>query len=779
MTNVYHGAPMIKTRIINLFISAGVLFFTGFLKGVLAQEKKKTTAVSTIEGIDYIDPTIGNVAPLLNTNRPVVHLPNQMIRMFPKRQDHLDMQITDFPMLATNIITPQVIFGIKPSIGEVSDTGWYRRLTYDHDLEITKPWYYAVTLTDEDIRTEFTAGEKTGIYRFTFPAGARKNLLLSHYYANGQYELLNENTIAGTEFVNDAIHAQKGVAFMYGVFSGSPETDKKEGEKDWGRYTVTGRQQKPAPMKGERCWASYPENYASAVEFRYAISFISREQAKLNYERELKNTTFDQLKSKGKSAWEKVIGQVKVEGGTEAQKRTFYTALYRCYARMVDISEGGKYFSGYDSTIHEDKRPFYVDDYTWGNYLALHPLRAMLNPDREADMLQSYVNMYRQSGWMPEYPRHFGDRPGMFGFHSAVMFLDAYRKGVRNFDVNKAFEGMLKNAEKATMLPSRNGPAGDLETFYYAKGYYPGLHPGEAETDPVAVSKPGQKRSSVAVTLGNSYDSWALGELAKELGNQEIYKKYSPLAQNYKNLWYEKYNMFMPKDSKGNWIEIDPKFDGGHAGNDYFNENNGFSYKWNVQHDIGGLRGLMGGPDKLEQNLDQLFREGLERSKPEFWAKFPDQTSLIGQFGMGNQVTFFIPYLFNYTNAPWKTQKYTRLILDTWFQDNIFGVPGDEDGGAMSAFVVFSAMGFYPVSPGLPMYTITSPLFTKVTITLQNGKKFTLVANNASRKNKYIQSAALNGTALTSLFFSHIDLLNGGTLVLEMGEKTGKKWDIR
>lgn len=729
--------------------------------------------------LKYIDPTIGNVAPLLNTNRPVVHLPNQMVRVFPNRQDHLDMQITDFPMLATNIITPQVIFGIKPSNGAVIDTGWYRRMSYDHDFEVTQPWYYAVTLTDDHIRTEYTAGEKTGIYRFTFPAGVQKNLLLSHYYENGQYEFLDANSITGTEYVNDAIHAQKGVAYIYGVFSGKPQTGKKQREKYWGKYTVSGIPEKPRKMNGERAWVSYLKDAPSRIEFRYAISFISREQAKKNYDKELTNVTFDQLKNKGQAAWEKVIGQVKVEGGTEAQKRSFYTALYRCHARMVDISEEGKYFSGYDSTVHIDKRPFYVDDYTWGNYMALHPLRAILDPKREADMLQSYVNMYQQSGWMPEYPRHYGDRPGMFAFHSSIMFLDAYRKGIRNFEVNKAFEGILKNAEQATMLPFRNGPKGGLEEFYYKNGYYPALHPGEPETDSFALLKRGQIRSSVAITLGDSYDSWALSELAKELGKQDVNAKYAPRTKNYKNLWYDKYNMFMPKDAKGNWIEIDPKFDGGHNGFEYYNENNGWSYMWNVQQDIKGLTELMGGADKVEQNLDQLFREGLDRSRPEFFGKFPNQTGLIGQFAMGNQVTFFIPYLFNYTNAPWKTQKYTRLILDTWFQDNIFGVPGDEDGGSMSAFVVFSAMGFYPVTPGIPKYSITSPLFNKITINLPNRKKFTLIAHNNSRKNKYIQSATLNGKVLSSLSFTHDELVKGGMLVLEMGEKTDKKWQIK
>lgn len=511
------------------------------------------------------------------------------------------MQITDFPLLATNIITPQMVFAIKPSIGQIADTGWYRRLTYDHDLEVTQPWYYAVSLTDDNILTEFTAGEKTGIYRFTFPAGVKKNLHLSHYYEKGDFEL-HGNSVSGKEYVNDAIHAQKGVAYMYGVFSGKPATSTREGEKDWGKYSVIVGTAKPKPMEGVRAFASYGEQEARVVEFRYAISFISTEQAKANLEKELAGTGFDELKSKGKAQWEKTIGKVRVEGGTEAQKRTFYTALYRCHARMVDISEYGKYFSAYDNKVHVDNRSFYTDDYTWGNYMALHPLRMILDPKREADMLQSYVTMYEHSGWMPDYPRHFGDRPGMFGFHSAAVFLDAYRKGIRNFNLDKALEGMIKSADEATMLPSRNGPKGRLEDFYYANGYYPALHPGEAETDSIAALKPGQKRSSVAVTLGNSYDSWALSEFAKEMGKHDISRRFAPRSQNYRNLWWNKAGMFMPKDSKGNWIDIDPKFDGGHAGNDYYNENNGWSYLWNVQQDIKGLSDLMGGPDKMEKS---------------------------------------------------------------------------------------------------------------------------------------------------------------------------------
>lgn len=715
--------------------------------------------------LQYIDPTIGNIAPLLNTNRPVVHLPNQMVRTHPRRQDYLDDQITGFPLLSLNVITPQVIFSVRPAKGTITDADWNERMTYDHDMEITRPWYYATTLIDKDIRVEHTVGKKCGIYRFKFPKGVKKHVLLTHCYDSGLYDIAADNTITGTEFVLDSIHAQKGKAYMYATFSGKPVGTKSEGDKDWGKYTVQGALATPKMMDGQKVAMSYAENDPDIIEFRFAVSFISPEQAKQNYKDELTNITFDQLAAQGKAIWKKAIGQIKVEGGTISQKRTFYTALYRSYVRMLNINEGGKYFSGYDDKVHDDKRPMYTDDYTWGDYIAQHPLRAILNPEQEGDMLQSYVNMYEQSGWMPEYPKVFGDRPGMFGFYSSVMFLDAYRKGIKNFDAKKALEGMLKNAEQATMLASTNGPKSALEDFYYENGYYPALHVGEAETDPFAKAHH-SARSAVAVTLAASYNDWAVGQLAKELGNDSVYKKYVPKASNYKNLWDKDKMLFMPKDDKGEWVDIDPK----NQGQSYYNENNGYTYKWNVQHDIEGLIELMGGKDKFEHELDQFFREGLGSSRAAFYNKFPDMTGLIGQFSMGNQCSFQIPYLFNYTNSPWKTQKWTRFILDVYFKDTVLGVPGDEDGGSMSSVVVFSAMGFFPVTPGSPMYTITSPLFTKVSIDLPNGKTFTLIANGSSKTKKYIQSASMNGKKLDKLWFSHQDLVNGGTLVLEMGE---------
>lgn len=710
------------------------------------QSKHSGEQENLSENLQYIDATIGNVGHLLQPTRPTIQLPNQLMRMYPIRQDALDDQISSFPLLVVSHRLGEA-FSIKPSLDPSGEK--QKRMSYDADLEITNPWYYSTYLLDDAITVEFVPGKKVGYYRFHYPKNAEKNVILGHYNQGASsWTFPSDHEVQAVETYHGNIKI-----YLYGEFSPTQNIEQSG--------TTSLHYGKPAD---------------SLVEFKYAVSYISAEQAKKNFEHELTDVSFAQLKDKGKQAWAEVMNQIQVEGGTVAQKRSFYTALYRTYERMVDITEDGQYYSGFDDRIHQTDRPFYVDDWTWDTYLAHHPLRTILNPSQEEDMLHSYVNMYEQSGWLPTFPVLFGDHACMNGFHSTITFLDAYRKGLSNFDVQKAYEAMRKNATEATMLPWRNGPKCELDEFYQEKGYFPALHPEEKET--VALVHPFEKRQAVAVTLGNSYDDWALAEMAKELKKEADYNLFKDRAFNYKTLWSKAHRLFMPKDRNGNWIEIDPKFDGGMGGRDYYDENNGWTYAWQVQHDIPGLIELNGGKQPFEAHLDQLFREGLGRSKYEFNAKFPDATGLVGQYSMGNEPSFHIPYLYNFTNAPWKTQKRVRFLLDTWFKDNVFGIPGDEDGGGMTAFVVFSSMGFYPVTPGKPVYTIGSPLFEKTSIKLPNGKQFTLLAKGASVQNKYIQSAKLNGEVLNTPWFTHAVLVKGGTLELEMGPKPNKNWGI-
>jgi len=702
-----------------------------------------------------------------------MQLPNQMMRMSPVRNDYIDDQISSFPLIIVSHRLGQA-FSIKPSVKTPGPDSWKRRMTYDHDLEITRPWYYSTYLIDDDIRIEFVPGKKTGIYRFAFPSKAAHRSLLFDVYNKGNsgWKFISDREITAFETYHDDIKV-----YMYGIFSvpGRSVLIKDTGSSA-GRLAADRKPGRSADDQFTRAYVDFPEGSGDSIEFRYAISYISPDQARQNFENELKGVGFDKLKDQGRQTWEKVVGQINVEGGTSQQLRAFYTALYRCHERMVDITEGDQYYSGFDKQIHRSSRAFYVDDWSWDTYLALHPLRTILDPALEEDMLNSYVTMYQQSGWMPTFPVLFGDHACMNGFHSSIVFLDAYRKGLRRFDASLAFEGMKKNAMQATMLPWRNGPKCPLDDFYQEKGYFPALYPGEKEN--IELVNPFEKRQAVAVTLGASYDDWAVGEMAKELGKLEDYKTFHSRGANYKNLWNDKQQMFIPKDNKGNWISIDPKYDGGKGGRDFYDENNGWTYLWQVQEDLKGLIGLMGGSEAFESRLDQLFREPLGRSRSEFWSKFPDATGLVGQYSMGNEPSFHIPYLYNFTGAPWKTQKRVRFLLDTWFKDNVFGIPGDEDGGGMSAFVVFSSMGFYPVTPGIPIYTIGSPVFEKITIALGGDKRFTVIAKGSSKTNKYVQRAAFDGKPLNTPWFTHAQLMAGGTLELEMGPLPNKSWGV-
>jgi len=743
------------------------IYFVFFLTGIFFTVRADVFVSCDTAGpgnklLEYIDPTIGNVAQLLEPTRPTAYLPNQIIRVHPIRKDYLDDQISGFPL---TVVSHRLgtAFCIKPAISPVSSESWNEKMPYDQDLEITRPWYYSTYLLNDDITVEFSPSKKTGIYRFSFPPGKRKSIMINTCNEGvASLQMISGSEISGMETWHGDVRI-----FMYGVFNatGAAEPTAKNGFRS--EKHITG-----SSIKINIDFSSE----ADTIEFRYAISFISAEQARINYKKEISQQSFSVVENRAENTWSDLLSQIQVEGGTLAQRRSFYTALYRCHERMVDISEDSFYYSGYNSKINQDGRDFYVDDWSWDTYLALHPLRMILHPAQEEDMLQSYVRMYEQSRWMPSFPVLFGDYACMNGFHSTIVFLDAYRKGLRHFDVDTAYAGMRKNALSATLLPWRNGEKTELDDFYQTKGYFPALPPGKKEN--VALVHPFEKRQAVAVTLGASYDDWATGQMAMELGKTEDYKLFQKWSRNYINLWNKDLMFFMPKDENGKWINIDPTFDGGPGGRDYYDENNGWTYLWQVQEDIPNLISMMGGKKAFEERLDKLFRQDLGHSKYAFWNKFPDATALVGQYSMGNEPSFHIPYLYNYTNAPWKTQQKIRMLLSAWFKDNIFGIPGDEDGGGMSAFVVFSAMGFYPVTPGLPVYTIGSPVFSKITISLDNGRKFTVIALHCSETNKYIQSARMNGMELKTPWFTHQQLVNGGTLELEMAPRPNKTWGI-
>jgi len=384
--------------------------------------------------------------------------------------------------------------------------------------------------------------------------------------------------------------------------------------------------------------------------------------------------------------------------------------------------------------------------------------------------------MYEESGWMPHFPYMSGDLAYMIGNHAASLFADSYFKGFRDFDMDKAYAGILKNALEATMLPDRRGGLSELERFYFEKGYFPALSPGEKEFVPEV--NPIMRRQAVSVTLENSYDDWNIAELAKALGKPDDVQYFSKRAMNYRNVFNPETGYMAPRASDGSFLkDFNPKWSGGQAGRDYFTECNGLVYTFQVQHDVAGLIALMGGREKFLARLDALFNDGYDgQLKFVFLAQFPDSTGLMGQYPQGNEPAFHIPYLYDYAGQPWKTQKRVRDIMRVSFLAQPLGIPGDDDNGATSAWFVLSAMGFYPVSPGRPVYDIGSPIFDEVRINVGHGKWFTIRAQHVSALNKYIQSARLNGRPLNKPWFTHQDLSQGGLLEFQMGSEPDKTW---
>ena len=454
--------------------------------------------------------------------------------------------------------------------------------------------------------------------------------------------------------------------------------------------------------------------------------------------------------------------------------------MYRCYERPVNLSEDGKYYSAFDGKIHDDGgHSFYTDDWIWDTYRATHPLRILIDNERETDIINSYLLMAQQMGtnWMPTFPEVTGDSRRMNSNHAVATVIDAWRKGVRGFDLEKAYQAAKAGIEEKTLIPWSGAPSGWLDEFYREHGYIPALKPGEKET--VANVSPWEKRQPVAVTLGTAYDQWCLSQIAAELGKKDEADYYLRQSYNYRNLFNPATRFFHPKDKDGKFIEgVDYRYSGGLGARDYYDENNGYVYRWDVQHNIGDLVSLVGGNEAFTADLDSMFDTPLGMSKWQFYSFLPDHTGNVGMFSMANEPSLHIPYLYNYAGQPWKTQKRIRVLLDQWFRNDLMGVPGDEDGGGMSAFVVFSMMGFYPVTPGSPTYNVGSPVFTSVKIDLGNGNVFEIVADGASGKNKYIQSASLNGAVLDQPWFEHSQIASGGILNVKMGPKANKEWGL-
>lgn len=731
-----------------------------FVLTIMGCTQNNNMDANKFEPVDYVNQKIGGISHLLVPTFPTVHLPNSMLRVYPERSDFTGDLLKGLPLIVTSHRGSSA-FNLSPFQGQDEDLKPIGNFSYD--LEKITPYSYSVYLDELMTQVHYAVSHQSGLYKLDFSINDAISLVVNS--RNGQMEW-NGNAVLGHQNLQNNTKVY--------IYLESDIPPQKVGILENNKFL---EQDYNTSGDNAALVLKYPVN-TTIINIRYGISFISTDQAKKNLEREIKAYNMNEMLGYGRDQWNNVLGKTKVKGGSMDDQTIFYTSLYRTYERPVCISEDGQYFSAFDGKIHDDEgTPFYTDDWIWDTYRATHPLRVITESKMETDIIVSFIRMAEQmeNFWMPTFPEITGDSRRMNSNHAVATVADAYAKGLTGFDLDKAYQACKNAITEKTLAPWSGSPAGELDFFFKENGYIPALREGEPETIPEVHSF--ERRQPVAVTLGTVYDEWCLAQIAKLLGNREDYNYFINRSLNYRKLFHTVTHFFHPRDSKGEFIQpFSYEYSGGQGARGYYGENNGWIYRWDVPHNIADLIDLMGGNESFSKKLDSMFSKPLGKSKFEFYSQLPDHTGNVGQFSMANEPSLHIPYLYNYAGKPWKTQKRVSSLLDLWFRNDLMGVPGDEDGGGMSAFVVFSMMGFYPVTPGMPMYVIGTPSFESTEIDLGNNRKFKIMAENFSEENKYIQSATLNGSIWNKSWFSHDDLINGGTLKLIMGSKANPLW---
>lgn len=701
------------------------------------------------EYVDYVNPYVGGISHLLVPALPTVQLPNGMLRVYPDRKDYTAEYVEGLPVAVTNH-RERSAFKLWPLSGNSPCTGIQR---YNYDNEHITPYGFDVDLADNTVHASYALSYRSAVYEIDFRDTDSASLAI--YTPDGQL-YAGENCVYGWQRLPNDTRV-----YLY-MESGTAPSCVEEASLNGNGSCVR---------------MTWPRG-CRKLRLRYGISLIDTDQAKANLRREIGSYDVAQVAEAGRKAWNEALGRIEVRGGTDEELETFYSFYYRTFERPVCISEDGRYFSASDHQVHEDARPFYTDDWLWDTYRAAHPLRSLTDAAAEEDIISSFLRMAVQKGdmWMPTFPEINGDSRRMNSNHGIPVVAEALALGL-DIDLGTAYEICSRAVDEKTLAPWSGNPAGWIDGFYKEHRYIPALAPGEKESDPNV--HPLEKRQPVAVTLGTAYDQWCLSLMAADLGMDRESAVRADYATGYRSIFNPETRFFHPKDKYGRWIpDIDYSFCGGMGAREYYGENNAWVYRWDVPHNIADLVAMMGGEEEFCAELDRTFSTPLGRPKFEFYSMLPDHTGNVGQFSMANEPSLHVPYLYNYAGKPWKTQKRIRQMLHTWFRNDLMGIPGDEDGGGMSAFAVFSYLGFYPVTPGTATYNIGSPVFPETLMHLGNGNTLRIVARNVSFDNKYIQSATLNGRPWNKPWFSYEDVKDGALIILEMGPLPNREWGL-
>ena len=598
------------------------------------------------------------------------------------------------------------------------------RAHFSHENEIAETGYYKVHLDTTNIDVELTVSKRSGMHKYQFPQNKDQFIILDLEHRDEvlEFNLEQHDKYSISGYRHSKAWATKQMLFYHIEFS----------------HEIAGIDYNE---KGSIAALEMINPTNEPVYIKIGISAVNEEGAKLNLETEIGDKTFVQIKKEAQDIWEKQLDKIVVESDNHDYKTNFYTGLYHTMiAPNLYQDVDGKY-RGMDLEVHQTQDfDYYTVFSLWDTFRAAHPLYTIIEEERTNDFINTFLAKYDEGGIMPIWDLSACYTGCMIGYHAVPVIADAYLKGIRNYDVDKAFEAMKHSAMQDKL---------GLES-YKALGYIP------VESESESVSK----------TLEYAYDDWTIAQMAKGMGNEADYATYTKRAQYYKNI-FDPESQFMRGRFRNTWYApFDP-----YEVNFNYTEANSWQYSFYVPQDISGFISLLGGKEKLEANLDKLFSAATETSghNP------PDITGLIGQYAHGNEPSHHMAYLYNFVNKPHKTQERVHQILTELYKNEPNGISGNEDCGQMSAWYVLSSMGFYSVTPASNQYIIGSPLFPKATINLENGNQFTIVANNISESNKYIKSAALNGSPLYKSYISHESITNGGHLVFEMTD-TPSTW---
>ncbi len=709
--------------------------------------------------IDYVDPFIGTGGH--GHTYPGATLPFGMMQLSPDTgiegwdwcsgyhySDNSIMGFSHTHLSGTgatdyaDILFMPTVGTLKFLPGDKDKPGEGYRSRFKHENEKSSPGYYSVFLDDYKVRAEMTVSMRTGLHKYTFPKTSEANIIIDLKHG------LDSDSEAIIKFVG--MNRVEGMRKSHGWAQEHTVYFAAEFSKPFTGYgTVLDEKlsdnNNEASGKNVKGYVRFTTENGEAVLVRIGISAVSIEGARKNLDKEIPQFDFEKIRQNAQKTWEKELSRIRVESKNEDQKKIFYTALYHTLITpnlFTDVD--GKYF-GMDRKIHTTKGfDYYTVFSLWDTFRAEHPLFTIIDQKRAGDFVKTILSKYDEIGLLPVWELASNETWCMIGYHSVPVIFDAYMKGIGGFDAKSALEAMKTSAER-----NQHG-----QKLYRERGYIPA----------------DKENESVSKTLEYCYDDWCIAQLAKAIGAKEDYDKYNQRSLFYRNLFDKSTGFMRGKMTDGSWITpFEPK-----AVTQQYTEANAYQYNFFVPQDIKGMIDLHGGNENFIKKLDGLFAES-EKLEGRFQ---PDISGLIGQYAHGNEPSHNFAYLYNYAGAPWKTQERIRGIMNELYTSKVDGLCGNDDCGQMSAWYVFSAMGFYPVTPGQNTYAIGSPIFDKVTINLENGKKFVVHAKNNSRQNKFIQTASLNGKAYDHSYITHQQIMSGGEIIFEMNDQPNKSWGI-